>query len=336
MQRQSQFRRNEKLEKLLSELEQDFECSEGALRDRYSAIGVKHPLIFVFGPMRSGTTLYMQWLASLDCFAYPSNLLSRFYYAPLMGAKIHQLLTNPEFSFRDELNDLSPAARFESSNGKTAGSLSPNEFGYFWNRHIKYGERDYADNQLLEKTVDKSRLVGEFAGLTSIFDKPFAIKALKHNFNVSFLSSLFNKAIFVRIHRDPASNVASVIDARKRQFGSVDPWYSFKVPEYESLVKLPPMDQVVGQVESINRALDAGFSIIPEHRKVDVCYEKFCENPSAAYKELADKVNGFGAYLPDSYEGEASFAVTRTINPDRSSFNSSLKRLQSLNVFSEY
>ena len=44
--------------------------------------------IFVMGPLRSGTTLFTQWLASSGLVAYPTDLLSRFFGAPLVGAKI--------------------------------------------------------------------------------------------------------------------------------------------------------------------------------------------------------------------------------------------------------
>ena len=44
--------------------------------------------IFLMGPHRSGSTLFMQWLASSGLVAYPTNLLSRFFGAPLVGAKI--------------------------------------------------------------------------------------------------------------------------------------------------------------------------------------------------------------------------------------------------------
>ena len=51
--------------------------------------------VFVVGALRSGTTLFTQWLATTGLTAYPTNLLSRFYGAPLVGAKIQQLLTDP-------------------------------------------------------------------------------------------------------------------------------------------------------------------------------------------------------------------------------------------------
>ena len=38
-------------------------------------------VVLVVGGPRSGSTVMMQWLASSGVFAYPSNLLSRFYRA---------------------------------------------------------------------------------------------------------------------------------------------------------------------------------------------------------------------------------------------------------------
>ena len=52
------------------------------------------PVLFLVGNPRSGSTVFMQFLQSTGAFAVPTNVLSRFYYAPCIGAKIQQLLFN--------------------------------------------------------------------------------------------------------------------------------------------------------------------------------------------------------------------------------------------------
>ena len=53
------------------------------------------------GNPRSGTTLFIQWLGISGYLAYPTNLLSRFYGVPCIGAKIQLMLTK-----HDSNNDL--------------------------------------------------------------------------------------------------------------------------------------------------------------------------------------------------------------------------------------
>jgi len=57
------------------------------------------------GALRSGTTLFMQWLANTGVFSYPTNILSQFFGAPVIGAKIQfygEFCENPKKTF-DEL-----------------------------------------------------------------------------------------------------------------------------------------------------------------------------------------------------------------------------------------
>ena len=99
--RTPQFRRNEALESLLDELSGYFELIEASIEERFDYPTM--PPLFLVGNPRSGTSLFMQFLSLTKSFAVPSNLLSRFYYAPFLGAKIQELLTNPKYDFKNEL-----------------------------------------------------------------------------------------------------------------------------------------------------------------------------------------------------------------------------------------
>ena len=48
----------------------------------------EYSCLFIVGNSRCGSTFLLQWLASLNLFCYPTNLLSRFYMAPYIGSKI--------------------------------------------------------------------------------------------------------------------------------------------------------------------------------------------------------------------------------------------------------
>lgn len=268
------------------------------------------------GPLRSGTTLFTQWLANTGLVSYPTNLLSRFYQAPVIGAKIQLLLTDPRYNFRDELGEFSQQAEYKSENGKTKGVLAPNEFWYFWRRFLADPGRDVWSDDELRSTMDTKTMLAELAGVMDVFQKPFAAKGMLFNYNIPFLDSLFDKVLFVQIKRDPLANIASVLDARKRQLGSVETWYSFKIPEYEQLIGLDPVTQVAGQVYYINRAVSTGLRDVADRRKLVVQYEDFCENPARVCGEILARIRPEG---PDfSYVGPESFGTTRNADfPNR-------------------
>ncbi|MTI64678.1 sulfotransferase [Methylophaga sp.] len=306
--RTPQFRRNILLEELLTELNADLELSEEKLISSNLNQEMPFPLILVMGPLRSGTTLFTQWLANTDLVAYPTNLLSRFYQAPILGSKIQLLLTDPRFNFRDELGEFAQQAEYRSENGKTKGVLAPNEFWYFWRRFLSEPQRDIWSDEELKQSMDIATMRAELIGMMNVFQQPFATKGMLFNYNIPFLNSILEKVVFVQIKRDPVSNVASVLDARKRQLGSESQWYSFQIPEYEALKDLDPITQVSGQIHHINNAVDNGISSVDESRKLVVQYEEFCENPKYFFDALAAKL---GLNNP-KYNGPSKFELSRT------------------------
>lgn len=307
------FRKNDVLEKLLQELKVDLQPAENTLISKYkSSKEMKFPLILVMGPLRSGTTLFTQWLANTGLVAYPTNLLSRFYHAPIIGAKIQLLLTDPRYNFRDELGEFAQQADYRSENGKTKGVLAPNEFWYFWRRFLAEPARDVWSDDELRQTMDTQAMLAELNGMMGVFEKPFAAKGMLFNYNIPFLDSIFEKILFVQIKRDPVANMASVLEARKRQLGCESSWYSFKIPEYDQLKGLDPVAQVAGQVQYINEAVTRGLAKVDETRKLVVDYEKFCATPQVYYERLVSKVQ------PDvsckCYCGPKDFRVSNSVD----------------------
>lgn len=321
--REKAFKRNNNLESLLHNMNELLHCSEMAALNSYCDRAEDHSIVFLMGPLRSGTTLFMQWLANSGLISYPSNLLSRFYGAPVIGALIQLLLTDPRFNFRNEILDFNSTIPFESENGKTKGALSPNEFWYFWRRFLPFGELDWLPDEELGRVVDCDKLIAEFSTLTKVFGKPFALKSMILNYNIPFLDAIFEKALFVYMKRDPLANVASILEARKRQLGSERAWYSFKIPEYPYLKDLEPIQQCAGQLHYINKAVTKGMCSVTESRKLVVQYEDFCGCPREIFDQLMQKL-GLRAI---EYCGPENFQVRREDDlPNREAIEKALSQ----------
>lgn len=271
--RTDKFARVSELEMLLKDLNSNL---SGANEKYLEDCSERFSKIFIMGPLRSGTTLFTQWLANSGLAAYPTNLLSRFFGAPLVGAKIQQLLTEPRYNFRNEILDFNSEINFSSDNGKTKGALAPNEFWYFWRRFLPFGELDYMSGQELQEKGNLEGLRDELNALANIFEKPFAMKAMIMNQNVPQLAEQFEKPLFIWVRRDPVFNIQSALEARKRQYGDINTWYSFKIREYPELKDLDPLESVAGQIFAINRSVEQGIEKLPEHKKLIVQYEDFC------------------------------------------------------------
>jgi hypothetical protein len=302
------FERNMSLEGLLKDINSNLSIVEEKL---IQDVKLDMPIVFILGPARSGSTLMTQWLANSGVFSYPTNLLSRFYQAPIMGAKLQLLLADERYNFRDELKDFSSEIDFKSDNGKTKGALAPNEFWYFWRRFLPFGELDYLPTDELFAKVDTGLMKAEFAGMMNVFQKPMALKAMILNYNIDFLDKVFENAIFLHTKRDPLTNIESVLNARERQLGAIDKWYSFKIPEYYDLIKLSPFEQVAGQVYHVNNAVEAGLAAVAEHKKITVNYEDFCQQPGLVFEELKQKLAANGFMTDAQYSLQEKFDVTR-------------------------
>ncbi|MGO4998495.1 sulfotransferase [Oceanisphaera sp. W20_SRM_FM3] len=306
--RTEKYARISSLESLLK----DINGSLASVNESYLDNTTEHfSKIFLMGPHRSGSTLFMQWLANTGLTAYPTNMLSRFFGAPLVGAKIQQLLTDERYNFRDEILDFNSDINFSSDNGKTKGALAPNEFWYFWRRFLPFDEQDYLPPQKLHEKADLTGFRDELNALANILEKPFAMKGMIMNQNIPELAQQFNKSLFIWIHRDPIFNIQSALEARKRQYGDINTWYSFKIKEYPKLKGLEPLESVAGQIAAINRSVEAGIEDLPEHKKLVVKYEDFCKQPAYYYNEISRRLkeqNGVN-FIPE-YTGKTEFLST--------------------------
>jgi len=306
--RSPRHRRDEKLEDLLAKLNGLLAPLE--MRTIRSLASPRHPIILIFGVARSGTTLLLQWLAASGRYSYPSNLLSRFYAAPHIGAMIQQVLTR--LDFRGEVFDFNPERPFQSELGKTRGALAPHEFWYFWRRFLKPapgGPRHDADWKLTNTTA----LVRELAAIESVFNKPLALKAMIFNWHIPALNARLPRLLCLFIRRQPFFNIQSLLEARQNYFGTLKHWYSFKPPEYKKLRTLDPIGQVAGQVFYTNRAIERGLEKIPEANRMIIEYEAFCRNPRAIWRALEAKMHGLGFPNRLPYRGPASFTDTNEV-----------------------
>lgn len=305
-QRTSEFSRNLRQESLLDQLADDLSAAEHQALNEFQGQGPSMPPIFVMGAARCGSTLFMQWLAATGAFAYPTNLLSRFWSAPITGARIQKLLTDPAYDFRDELYNLKYEPDFTSHHGKTTGALAPNEFWYFW-RHLGLTNHYQTEAQLSER-LDGETLRAELAGITAEFGKPFATKGMIFNEHIPLMARLLPNAVFVWVRRQPEFNIQSLLQARQRQFGDMRRWYSFEIEAYPKLAELDPVASVSGQIAAIHHEIASGLQSLAPHRALTVDYAEFCQAPARVYQALAERMEHADNKLPQ-YIGPTSFEV---------------------------
>jgi hypothetical protein len=309
--RQGEHERNTRLVKLIQEMNSFLLHAEQEAVS--NSIEPKLPTIFVVGAPRCGTTLMMQWLANLNCFAYPTNLLSRFYKAPYIGGLIQKLLTDPAYQYQDELFNLrGREAKFESKLGKTKGALQPNGFWFLWRRFIP-NEEIRALTEAEVKRIDTEGLLTAIASIERAFRKPVAMKGKILQYNSKFMSNLLPKSIFIHVNRKLFYNAQSILESREEYYGDIKNWYGGKPPKYEKILDKSPFEQVVEQVRQTNKSIRRELADLADTRVVRVGYEDFCSEPSKIYSNLKKCFMSSKFDLPENYEGPDSFTPTNNI-----------------------
>lgn len=296
-------RRNPLLDQRLSELEALLGPAERTLVQ--DLVTPRMPVLFLVGNPRCGSTAFMQFLQASGAFAVPTNVMARFFFAPILGAKIQQLLFDPAFDFRGEVGALPGERDAESSLGKTKGPLGVNEMLGFWRRFLPNSDFRFIPPEQQER-IDTNGISAELAGIEQVFGRPLALKGMLL-FNLVHLRRCAAVPLLVHLDRDPIDVACSILAVREEFFLRREDWWSVKPPEYDWLRTMDVHHQVAGQVFFTNRSLAAGLAEVPAAGKLTVGYREFCEGPAGVHARLVGKFRALGFDLATEYRGPAGF-----------------------------
>jgi len=304
------FRRNRDLEALLAELAEYLSSAERAATTSIST--PKYPPLLLIGAPRSGTTLFMQFLAMTGAFAVPTNLLARFNYAPYLGTRIQQLLCDKRFDLKNELADLSGSVSLTSRLGTTSGALNPNEFYHFWRRFFPNYDIEYLDEEQLQK-VDIEGLRKGLASIEAGFDLPVATKGLMLLYNVDLAHRIFPNALIVYLQRESFFVMQSILLSREEFYNDRNRWWSAKPRTFADLQKLDPFHQIAGQVYFTEEAIDSALDALPDKNVLKLNYESFCKNPVDTLHQVSAKYQALGKPLASDYQGPKQLTISDTV-----------------------
>jgi sulfotransferase family protein len=236
------------------------------------------PPIFIIGPPRSGSTLLYQLVVQRFDVAYLSNRHCRYYGAP---------------SRVERRTRTRPPGDLSSRYGRTEGPDAPSECPEYWYRffrrspqYVPRGEMSERERRRFRASV---RAFGDAAG------KPLVFKNLICALRLGPIAEALPESVFVRIRRDLLATATSLLAGRKALYGDYGHWWSTEPPEIDRLRGLPPEQQVVEQVLSIEALIDAELDDIGADRFNELSYEALCEDAPGALSQisaLADR-NGF-------------------------------------------
>lgn len=294
--RSAGFTRDEALEQVLQALNR-------RLREGPQGLHAPNPLpqVFILGCARSGSTLLLQWLAASGRFCYPTNIMSRFYGDPYVGALAHRALL--DLDVKGEIFPERPRSvtGFRSTLGRAQGPAEPHDMGYFWKSYFRFGATQ-ADLVEVPSAEELARLKSDLDGVRNVFGAPMVMKALQMNWQLDILTRLFPEALYLVTERDVFDNARSLLEARRTFFQDDGRWFSFKPAEHAAIAALPPFEQTLAQVHCTNRAVKEQLDRSPGSKVLHVAYRELCEAPERLFTRIAEALS-----MDPVYNGPASF-----------------------------
>jgi hypothetical protein len=302
----SSFQDNTKLNQLLEELKAHLHPVQTKVQKSFKQL--QWPVGFIIGNPRSGTTLFLQWIANQEHFAYPSNLLNRFAYAPYIGALIQKMLFDKDYDFGNELSDIQSTFKFESNLGKSRGALAPCEFYHFFRNFMPNTDPGFLNDDEI-KHVDFKGISQGLCSIENAFQKPFFVKGIMLQFNLIKLFAQIPALLFIYIQRKPFYIMQSLLLARESYYNDRSVWWSVKPKEYNWLKDLDVFHQIAGQVYFTRKSIETSLLSIPQKNKIVIDYEYLCENPIQVFDKIRAKYQEYGYIIKKEYTGPDSFQI---------------------------
>lgn len=313
-----QFRSNEKLNTLLSELKEllfplqmSIDCPPQP----------QWPVGCIVGNPRSGSTLLLQFMASTGVFSYPTNVLTRFAYAPYIGALIQKMLFDSEYDFHGDFADIQSHNNFTSDLGKSKGALATNEFQHFFRYYMPNFDVEWLNGDALSK-VDFKSMAKSLASIEKAFNLPFVTKANILQYNLEFFSQKISSLFILHIKRVPIFNMQSILISREKYYGTRNIWLGHKPKEYERLKDLDLYHQIAGQVYFTDMEIEKGLNQRSGMDQLTIKYESLCEDPREVYMRISKKYAEMDCNLNPDYQGPKSFICSNKISLPKNEIHS--------------
>lgn len=235
-------------------------------------------VIFIIAPPRSGSTVFYQTLVHALSPAYLSNLWHMLYQVPLLGSVVSRLKCGGHRS------------DFRSARGFVSGLCGPAEGLRFWEYWFGQGLSEISPVEAT--STSRQRHIQRILALASSPERPFVAGYVGHALFIPQLRSLFPRAVFVRLRRDPAAN-ASSIAAIRREMPPASP-FSVTPRELAEHLGTGIPEESAAQVWHINRRIDEDAKLADT---LDVSYEDLCADPGRVVGQVVAFCNARGYRL---------------------------------------
>jgi hypothetical protein len=241
----------------------------------------------------------MQVLTDAFNLGYLSNRHCEWYGAPALAEILFRPLANKKIS------------DYFSKYGLTTGKDAPSECGAWWYRFFR---RSPAYVPLSE--VSDLKMKAFRRSLTSFqrrMDVPIIYKNLYASLRLEPIAYYLPNSLFVVIERNWVDNSQSILKGRYDSSGDYSQWWSVPPPNVNQLSSLPPIQQVVGQIESIYALINKDIDRLGlEERTFRIRYEDLCRDVHGTLDEFQAFMAGHSVELTSRYSVPKEFSINHS------------------------
>lgn len=271
----------------------------------------KHPIVFVCGAPRSGTTVVAQTLINHLPVAYFDNLTSVFPRSPLTATRLLRRKRREATSIE-----------YHSYYGKSTKWGGPNDALYLWDRWLG-DDRAAIPTKFSERTARDMRRF--FDAAEAVHGRALLNKCNNLNTFAHLVAEVLPEARFVCTTRDRRYLAQSLFKARTDIHG--DPNVPYGLAEREAAGgAVDVYDDVCRQVLFHERTIERQRAMIGPKQFRIVPYEKFCAEP----KRLVDLLRRDVFDLPPSDEHIPPFEPANYRKIDAGDFDRLASRFDEL------
>lgn len=235
----------------------------------------RHPLIFICGAPRSGTTVVYQTLVNHLPVAYFSNLTALFPRSPLTAQRLLGRFV------------AKPHAGYRSFYGRTQGLAGTNDALFLWDRWLG-SDRTAAPERIDDERKHEMRRF--FAACDRQFDRPLVNKNNSLNLSAHLIAECLPQAHFICMTRDPRHLAQSLYRARCDIHGAPGAAYGVAAPSAAD--GGDPIRSVCAQAAFYDDINERQRRRLGNERFWLTSYEEFCRAPGELVRRVAREIMG--------------------------------------------
>lgn len=295
------YAKNESDERFLSRLNEVVRGYELQGRDETPST---IPNVYIFGTLRSGKALIHQGLNTCLDVAWPTNLMARFWDAPVVGLRLSKIL-----------NLFDSTMDFKSDCAVTKGVGGPHEFGYFWGKWFNNSEIRIRRGESLQD-IDWEGLRKELWALGNEADRPIVFQTfLPVLQSLDLFRAIQPNSLFIFVYRDLADVAVSTYAVRKRRYGDPAKWWAVRPRNVDSLLSRPPVEQISEQIRAIVEVLAQARAEVPQENVLVTSYRRYCANPADFVDMVASRLSRLGCAVKIRGRLQPFTRVTHAADP---------------------